>query len=1176
MTSDVDWDPSLYDNIIENIEEFHDTSVDDHEDPNFDQYGEYRHRTVATHTTLPDAEFFDAMEYIEFDDFVEDLIDVVNPEGFHDVYVVNDTDIKQVKPNFELLRPLFGWTPAETIKKTFEVTTQYARGRVSDTLKQHWRSRFPACNVKRRNEPVATDTIFSDTPAVDSGVTAAQIFVGRDTLVADCYGLKTDKEFVNTLEDNIRERGAMDKLISDCAKAEMSLRVQQILRALCISAWYSEPYHENQNFAETRYSTIKSTTNRVMNRSGAPANTWLLCLLYVCLLLNHLASAALHWIPPEQKLTGRTPDISKFLHFTFYEPVYYHAYSDSFPSGSNEEQGWWVGIAINVGDALTYKVLTKSNKIIYRSAIRSALDPATRNQRLSPLGGETASNYLGDKIFIRSSTCQEDVEVRDGPSVQRQMVTIDPKDLIGRTFLKDAEDDGQRFRARVVRAVIEKEDDLKKGSEYMKFICEVPNSTVDEILTYNEIIDHIAKDNDDIDNDTEQLYKFRRIVAHQGPLQSSDKDYKGSSFNVLVEWETGETTYEPLDLIASDDPVTCAEYARRNNLIDTQGWKRFRRIAKNEKKLQRMINQAKLKSYRRDVFWKFGVQVPRTHQQAIELDKKNGNTKWQDAEATEMGQLLEYKTFVDEGKGGQAPAGYKKIRCHIIYDVKHDGRHKARLVAGGHLTDPNTESVYSGVVSLRGIRLVVFLAELNDLQLWGADVGNAYLEAKTKEKVYIIGGPEFGTLEGHTLLIDKALYGLRSSGLCWHQRFADVLRSLGFTQSKAESDIWMRENEGLYEYIAVYVDDLLIAARNPEEIINKLKEQHKFKLKGVGPLTYHLGCDYFRDDVGTLCYGPKKYISKLIDQYEGMYGTKPREYTSPLEKGDHPEVDTTEELDQDGIKRYQTMIGCLQWAVSLGRFDIQTATMTMSRFRVAPRKGHLERLKRIYGYLKKFASAAIRIRTDQPELSSLPDQNFEWCHTVYGNVEELIPRDAPKPLGKSVTTVTYTDANLYHDLLTGRSVTGILHFCNQTLIDWYSKRQATVETATFGSEFTAARISVDQIIDFRTTLRYLGVPINNKSFMFGDNQAVVTNSSIPHSSLNKRHNALSYHRVREMIAAGILGYYWIDGKSNPADIVSKHWGYQQVWTLLKPILFYSGDTLDLIDDNEKTETKVEN
>jgi Reverse transcriptase (RNA-dependent DNA polymerase) len=130
-----------------------------------------------------------------------------------------------------------------------------------------------------------------------------------------------------------------------------------------------------------------------------------------------------------------------------------------------------------------------------------------------------------------------------------------------------------------------------------------------------------------------------------------------------------------------------------------------------------------------------------------------------------------------------------------------------RLVAGVHLTDPNTESVYSGVVSLRGIRLVVFLAELNGLELWGSDVGNAYLEAKTKEKVYIVGGPEFGSLEGHTLLVDKALYGLRSSGLRWHERLADVLRSTGFTQYKAEVDICMRKNDGLYEDIAVRIAD---------------------------------------------------------------------------------------------------------------------------------------------------------------------------------------------------------------------------------------------------------------------------------------------------------------------------------------------------------------------------------
>jgi hypothetical protein len=92
----------------------------------------------------------------------------------------------------------------------------------------------------------------------------------------------------------------------------------------------------------------------------------------------------------------------------------------------------------------------------------------------------------------------------------------------------------------------------------------------------------------------------------------------------------------------------------------------------------------------------------------------------------------------------------------------------------------------------------------------------------------------------------------------------------------------------------------------------------------------------------------------------------------------------------------------------------------------------------------------------EPDLWELPEQDFDWCRSVYGNVQELLPKDAPKPLGTAVTTITYTDANIYHNIITGRSVTWILHLCNQTLIDCYSKRQATVETATFGSEFTAA------------------------------------------------------------------------------------------------------------------------
>jgi hypothetical protein len=108
-------------------------------------------------------------------------------------------------------------------------------------------------------------------------------FVGRESLVAEVYGLKTGKEFVNILEDSIREWGAMDKLTSDCAKVENSNRVKQIVGALCISSWLSKPYHDNQNFAKNQYGTLKAATNRIIDFYGAPANNWLLALMYVSL-----------------------------------------------------------------------------------------------------------------------------------------------------------------------------------------------------------------------------------------------------------------------------------------------------------------------------------------------------------------------------------------------------------------------------------------------------------------------------------------------------------------------------------------------------------------------------------------------------------------------------------------------------------------------------------------------------------------------------------------------------------------------------------------------------------------------------------------------------------------------------------------------------------------------------
>ena len=195
-------------------------------------------------------------------------------------------------------------------------------------------------------------------------------------------------------------------------------------------------------------------------------------------------------------------------------------------------------------------------------------------------------------------------------------------------------------------------------------------------------------------------------------------------------------------------------------------------------------------------------------------------------------------------------------------------------------------------------------------------------------------------------------------------------------------------------------------------------------------------------------------------------------------------------------------------------------------------------------------------------------KEYDWSRSVYGDVHERRIPDAPEPKGKPVTTSHYKDANLYHDLATGRAVTGVLHFLNQTPIDWCTKKQETVETATYGSEFAAARVAIQQIAALRIALQYLGVPLRETSYLFGDNESVVKSGSIPHSRLSKRHHALAYHYTREAVASKMVAFHHIPGTINPADILSKHWGHNDVYPMLRPLLFYQGNTLDLIDDEE--------
>ena len=202
----------------------------------------------------------------------------------------------------------------------------------------------------------------------------------------------------------------------------------------------------------------------------------------------------------------------------------------------------------------------------------------------------------------------------------------------------------------------------------------------------------------------------------------------------------------------------------------------------------------------------------------MQFDSENKNSKWYDAIKLEMESMLEYKVFkkwdkaiLDKHKKVMNQTkGYHRIKVHPAFAVKFDGRHKSRLVADDHLTPEPSENIYSGVVSLRNLRLVIFQGKLNPLDLWGADIGNAYLEAFTDEKLYIVAGPEFQEFEGYILIFLKALYGLKSSGKRWAEVIHGILRDMKFLPSRADPCIWLRKAPNLkcYEYIAVYVDNL--------------------------------------------------------------------------------------------------------------------------------------------------------------------------------------------------------------------------------------------------------------------------------------------------------------------------------------------------------------------------------
>jgi len=293
----------------------------------------------------------------------------------------------------------------------------------------------------------------------------------------------------------------------------------------------------------------------IMDRTGTKANYWLLALLFCVTLLNHLASASLDWETPIYKATGQRPDISAFLIFHFNEKVLY-AVDNCFPSVSPEKIGFYMGPAEHQGDILTHLVLTAdTDKVIARSAVRKFNDPRNPNFRAEdpPIPEDRGADpVLQSTADIRGLSID--------PSGLR-LPKLSPEELLGLTFIKES--DGQKFRCKVVHKI---NDEDAAEHQKIKFLVEKGSGNVEEIMAYAELSALIEAQREEEFLNPDRPWIYKDIIGHEGPLTSKDPKYKGCIYNVLVQWEDGSETYEPLTLIKKDDPVTCAKYGKDNEI----------------------------------------------------------------------------------------------------------------------------------------------------------------------------------------------------------------------------------------------------------------------------------------------------------------------------------------------------------------------------------------------------------------------------------------------------------------------------------------------------------------------------------------------------------------------------------------------------------------------------------
>jgi len=404
----------------------------------------------------------------------------------------------------------FLYRPSNIITATLEATTRFSTSVQDLQMKRHFKSRFPSLNRIRLQETYATDTWFARTQAI-SGFTCAQIFYGLKSKFIVTYPMKREADGPAMLEDFIRDHGAPIKMKSYNSTMQSGKLWTSICRKYNIGQIFTEPHHPHQNQAERYIGEIKRLVTMVMDRTRSPDEFWALCAKYVTYIVNRMAHPDLQNRTPYEKCHGYTPDISASLHFGFYDPVYYIDSDAHFPS-TRESLGRFVGLAENIGDALTYLIFDETTRhVIARSIVRSTQVP---NQRLPiPEATTTTTSINQPPLLVGHEELTPDRPYVELDVVDHTGYPLELQPPIGSVVSDDEPNEDPPMN-----------DDIDDLNEFTK---------------------------DDVD--TASGWKIEHILQH--------RDISPLKMEVLVKWDNGETTWVPLSIFKRTEPQLFSDYA---------------------------------------------------------------------------------------------------------------------------------------------------------------------------------------------------------------------------------------------------------------------------------------------------------------------------------------------------------------------------------------------------------------------------------------------------------------------------------------------------------------------------------------------------------------------------------------------------------------------------------------